>query len=149
MRKLILAAVAVMMTACGGSGDTSGGNGDTSVFALEVGDCFDDPAATDEISTIEVIDCEEPHDNEVSDLPQYPAGEDEPYPGDSVIDDWASETCLASFEAYVGLPYNDSVLVVGTISPRAGTWTNGDREIVCIVYEPDVKLTDVARNSRR
>ncbi|MEX0797248.1 MAG: septum formation family protein [Acidimicrobiia bacterium] len=126
-----------------------GGGGSSSIFEVEVGHCFDDPADLAEVSEVEVVSCDEPHDKEVSDLPAYPAGPDDAYPGDAVIDAWASEACIGSFGAYVGISYEESVLVVGTLSPRAGTWEDGDREVICILYEPEQKLTGSMRNSGR
>ena len=34
--------------------------GEGNVFSLEVGDCFQDPGAEDEISNVEIVDCAEP-----------------------------------------------------------------------------------------
>jgi len=134
--------VMLLLVACAGGGSTS-------IFDLEVGDCFVDPADLTEVSAVEVVSCDEPHDNEISDLPPYPAGPAETYPGDSVIDTWASEACIGSFAAYVGISYEESVLVVGTISPRAETWDDGDREVICVLYEPGEKLTGSMRDSGR
>ena len=51
---MVLIAVAMTAAACG-----------QSVFALEVGQCFNDPSSTEEVSSVSTVDCAEPHNNEV------------------------------------------------------------------------------------
>lgn len=76
MRMLV---VALSMT-LGLAGCGSGGG--TPVSDLAPGDCFDDPPASASISEIKLVDCAEPHDNEVfADL----AIEQTVYPGEDVI----------------------------------------------------------------
>ena len=137
-RMMLMAAVflatGLLATAC------TAGN----VFSLEVGQCFNDPEATDEISDVEIIDCAEPHNNEVFHLFNI-AGDD--YPGDSVVPDLARDGCVGAFDAYVGTPYLDSVFEVFTLYPTEDSWDRGDdREVVCALF--DLTATDWSGSAR-
>jgi hypothetical protein len=41
------------------------------------------------------------------------------------------------------------VYYVFPITPSEGTWGEGDREIICSLYEADKKITGSARGARR
>jgi hypothetical protein len=122
-----LIVVALTVTACGSA----------SVFDLSVGDCFDDPAAGGEISSVDAVDCAEPHDNEVYALYDY---DGDSYPGVDAMGAAADEGCEARFEDYVGIAYLDSELFYTHLTPTQESWDDGDREIVCVLYEPNTKL---------
>jgi hypothetical protein len=111
--------------------------GSASVFDLAVGDCFDDPASGGEVSSVESVDCAEPHDNEVYAVYDYDGDE---YPGEEAMTAAADEGCEARFEDYVGIGYFDSELYSTHLTPTQDSWDEGDREIVCVLYEPGVKL---------
>jgi hypothetical protein len=58
--------------------------------------------------------------------------------------------CVAEFEAYVGLSYPESALEVFPITPTQGSWDNGDREIICALYNLDLsKLTGSMQGAAR
>lgn len=118
------------------------------VFSLEVGQCFNDPDETDEISDVEIVDCGEPHNNEVFHLFDL-AGDD--YPGDAAVPDLAREGCIAAFDAYVGTPYLDSAFEVFSLFPTQESWDRGDdREVVCAIFDlTSNESTGSARNSGR
>lgn len=136
---IALLAVSAVTVACGG---------DTSVFDLGVGDCFDDPAtATDEVSSVATVDCAEPHDNEIYHAYQvdYPA-----FPGRTTMLEDAGEECVANFQAFVGRSFADSDLDVFPITPTQASWDDGDREVLCALYAMDLsKLTGTMRGSAR
>ncbi len=128
--------MALFVAACGGD-----------VFTLEVGTCFDDTDET-EVSSVPEVDCSEAHDNEVFAVFDYT--ESETFPGSSAMNDAAQELCVAEFEAYVGLSYQESALEVFPITPTQGSWDNGDREIICALYNLDLsKLTASMEGSAR
>lgn len=135
----ILLAMAVVVGACGG---------DTSVFDLEVGDCFDDPAEmADDVQSVTTIDCSQPHDNEI--YFEYRMTEDE-FPGRETTMDLADARCLAEFEPFVGKPYPDSDLELFAITPTSESWSNGDRVVYCAIYALDLsKLAGSMRGSAR
>lgn len=104
------------------------------VFDLEIGQCFDDPDSFDEVANVAIVDCAEPHDNEVYYLFDLAGGD---FPGDAGLGDSAVDGCLDQFDGYVGVDYASSVLDIRYLIPTAETWRDGDREVVCILYQLD------------
>ena len=119
---LLVVAIALAATACGG-GD--------SVFDMSVGDCFNAPADL-EVSRVEVITCDGPHDHEVYLLFDIDSGD---FPGADEVASRASDGCLAEFDAYVGSEYAESALDIGFLPPSESTWDKGDREVVCYLLD--------------
>ena len=136
MRRLVTLAVlfALLVAACGG---------ETSVGEVAVGDCFDDATET-VVESLQLIDCDEPHDNEAYATLLL---EQSVYPGDEVISIFAIDACLGPFEAYVGMTYAESDLDFAFLAPTAEGWnTNGDRSVTCFLYAADLsKLSGSAR----
>ena len=116
------------------------------VFELAVGDCFDDDSSTDtELSDVPIVDCAEPHDNEVFFTFELADGD---FPGDDAILGEAENRCLPAFEEYVGRDYASSELDIFPITPTSGSWDNGDREVICALYDLDLdKLTGSMQGS--
>lgn len=150
---LALVAAASTLTACsalfppssGGtasdseiSRSTDSGGQDVDVFSISVGDCFDD-VGEDEVSELPLVDCAEEHDYEVFD--EFEIHDDGDFPGTTAMEDLADERCSELFEDFVGIPLEDSILNVATLSPTADTWDNGDRTVSCMVTNPGVKTT--------
>lgn len=131
----ILVVLAGLVTACQGN-----------VFSLEIGQCFDDTDETGEVSEVPIVDCDEPHDNEVYHLFDV-AGSD--YPGDDAVQEQAGEQCLNSFESYVNSAYAESEFYYGWLTPTSGSWDGGDREVVCILFADGEQVAGSARNSGR
>ncbi len=120
------------------------------VLDLAVGDCLQDPLqgqSEGEVNTVQAVICDEPHDTEVYALFDLPGDDSAPYPGDDSVDIDAENGCVARFEEYVGSAYETSALFVSTISPREATWATGDREVVCLVYNPEEQLTGSVQGS--
>ena len=115
---------------------------ETSVFELEVGDCFS--ADRDQLETVTVVDCEASHEYEVFALIDDEAGADEPYPGDAEVLDYADTQCQPPFEAYVGHDYQTSIWYITSLSPSEETWADGDREIVCTLNQQDDNQEPIA-----
>ena len=120
------------------------------VFSLEIGQCFNDeqPVLGSEedvsISTVPLIDCQQPHDNEVF---ANHSITDVSFPNDDRMDELGASLCQASFDAYVGKPYDDSVFSVGWISPTIESWRDNDRTINCILYQDDTKIVGSKRGA--
>ena len=133
---IVFVALAVLTSACGQ------GN----VFNLEVGTCFDDlDSDGGEISNVPIVDCADPHDNEVYHLFDMPGGD---FPGSSAVEEQAIDGCLAAFEPYVGKGYDTSTLGLMWLNPTPHSWNEGDREIVCLLYDFNlVKLTGSMQGS--
>jgi hypothetical protein len=119
---------------------------DTSVFELNVGDCFDDEE-TGSIGSVPIVDCAQPHDNEI----YFAFAMTEPaYPGREATSQIAGDGCLAEFEAFVGIAYPDSALEIYPIYPSEGSWSQGDRVVYCALYALDLsKLEGSMEGSRR
>ena len=134
VRSLVLGALVV--SACGGGG---------SVFTLDVGTCFDDTGES-QISSVPEVDCDDLHDNEVFAVFDYT--ETDTYPGSEAMNEAATDLCIARFEDYVGQAYSDSPFEVFPITPTQTSWDNGDREVICALYNSDFsKLTGSMRGS--
>lgn len=126
----VLASSLFLLVACG--------PGEGSVFALDVGTCFDDPEQTQGIQEVELVPCDEPHDNEVFatfDL------DGEEYPGGPRVEDAALAGCTEAFPEPVAERFRDTDLVIGVLTPSEDSWEDGDREVVCFLSSPDGMLT--------
>ena len=105
--------------------------GQQDVFNVAVGDCFnDEESASDEVSDVPAVPCAEPHDNEIYYLFDL-AGDECPVD----TPDQADAGCYDPFSAFVGLDYESSVLDYYPIYPTADTWSTGDREVICVVFD--------------
>jgi len=135
-------AAAVSLSACSILNQVTGGiteavdpdSGTTQgIFTLVVGDCEVGNTDSTEVSTTKTIDCAEPHDAEIYGASYLPDGE---FPGDAAIEEQATNDCLAQFESFLGINYDDSVYNFSWYYPTEGSWSDGDREILCLVYDP-------------
>lgn len=118
--------------------------------SLAVGDCFDDWAsaevgAVQQIDAVPIVDCADPHDNELYLIRNLPDG---PFPGDAGMEQMAIDICFDTFESFVGAPYADSILDFGFLMSTEQMWKDGDRKIYCFVWHSEfLKLNDSMRNS--
>lgn len=108
---------------------------EVSVFDLDSGDCF--RADGDQVESVTVVGCDQPHFYEAFDVIDHEAGPDEPFPGDDVIVEYADTECQAGFEAFVGLDYLSSIWYITSVTPSQETWSQGDREIICTLNQQD------------
>lgn len=155
-RRLIIAvlALAVVAAACGDdepARDPTGAiteSGDASVFALRVGDCFnDDASAAETVTAVAALPCSEPHDNEI--YFEF-SMTDAVFPGNDAALQSTSIRCLDEFGAFVGIDYLDSELDLFPITPTAESWDQGDRVVFCALYALDLsKLEGSMEGSRR
>ena len=133
LRLVALLATLVMTAAACGSGN---------VRDLAVGDCFQDPEdGATLITDVTMVDCAEPHDNEVFHIYEIDSiGTEAEY-----FDD-----CVAQFTGYVGSDYATSEIFVSMISPTAEGFADGDDEVICIAFlEPPNRLTGSVKGSGR
>ena len=101
-------------------------------FALPVGSCLDD-VASGFITSNNVLDCAEPHTYEV--FSSFLV-DDGAFPGDDALQTQATDRCGAVFGDFVGIPYADSTLDYSYVAPTEDTWAQGDREILCLIFDP-------------
>lgn len=128
----VLTALVITAAACGS------GN----IQDLSVGDCFQDPddGAT-LITDVTMVDCGEPHDNEVFYIYEIDSlGNEAEY----------FDVCVAQFTGYVGSDYATSEIFVSMISPTPEGFAEGDDDVICIAFlEPPNKLTGSVKGSGR
>jgi hypothetical protein len=134
------------------SSDPAGGEGSVSVFDLEVGHCFDDPDGLDAepsvVESLETVDCDTPHDNEIFFVYDHPGDGD--YPGVEAVLEVGSTQCVEQLGTYVGGTAEESDLVAeAVLYPNETSWRGVDREIVCALYASDLgKLTRSMRDTQ-
>lgn len=123
------------------------GSESTDVFALGVGDCVtDESEMTGEVTEVPIIDCNEPHASEV--FHSFMMTDSE-LPDQTGIETIVQEQCLPAFQSFVGLDYYDSVLEVNYLSPTPDSWDAGDRELLCLVYDPSGNVTGTLAGANR
>jgi len=129
----IALAVGYFTTARRGEDGSLSTGGTLSVTDLQVGDCFSTDGAT-EIADVDGVPCTEPHTFEVFAVHTY----DGPLPmTDASSEAVFRDLCEREFEAYVGAPYATSAIYGSMISPSEESYRGGDREYVCVLFEPD------------
>ncbi|MGY6497404.1 MAG: septum formation family protein [Microcella sp.] len=103
------------------------------VFTIRVGDCLNDASAGDEVTEVPLVPCSEPHDSEVF-ASIIMTGD--AFPGNDAVIAEADDACFERFEEFVGIPYVDSIYDFSYYFPTEGSWAGGDREILCVIYDP-------------
>lgn len=111
------------------------------MFELDTGVCFNSAnlgQANDDITSIEVVSCTEPHRFEVFDtvIHDEPAGA--VFDAEALRDD-AQNLCLAGFEEAVGRTFEESPeLELLPVRPSETSWTDaGDRTTYCVAFPGD------------
>lgn len=116
--------------------------GDVGVLALEVGDCFDDPATDfDEVLSVPAIPCDQPHDNQAFAKFNLNSGD---WPGDDVVSQQALDGCVDRFEPAIGEAYETSPLDVAPLQPTEASWDAGDYEVLCATYNVDLSKLSIS-----
>jgi len=124
------------------------------VYAPAVGDCFDrrtltEKSASGQTDIVLKLDCDLPHEHEVFDVVDFP-NPPEVYPGEEPLRAFARRVCVKNFAAYVGAPYETSVLEIGYVIPTAPNWGSGRTRIGCTLTDSSGKrLTGSMRDSKR
>ena len=119
------------------------GCGARPVSELKVGECFDFPGDTSEVSSVSVVECTGPHAAEAFEvfdvaLDAFDA---------TAIAAAADERCLGAFEGYVGYPYNAADFYYRALTPGAEGWANGARTVICLVVPQEGTLTESVKKS--
>lgn len=125
-RLAALVACAAIVVACDGQ----------NVFDLNVGTCFDNAETADgTLLDVPVVDCSEPHDNEV--FANWELAQPS-WPGPTDAERLARDGCLERFENWVGIPPADSELEISVLYPTEASWEQaGDRQVTCVVHRAD------------
>lgn len=149
-RAPLMATLIVLLCAAVAGCESGGGSGgsDVSVFRIRPGDCFNDPPPERQLEQVDVVPCDQPHDNEVFATVDHPAPEGDAFPGREAVVAYAEQACPAPFAEYVGATYDQSRFTLFPIVPSADTWAAGDRQVICALYDHQAgKLTGSVRGS--
>lgn len=131
----------------GSSGDSGSSSAtDVDVFSLRVGDCMNVEPFSGSTNTVPVVPCNEPHSDEIYAVFDITDGV---YPGEDAVIDIADRGCYDSFAGFVGVAYEDSVLDFWNLYPTEGSWADGDREVLCVVWDPASDTTGSLRGVAR
>ncbi|HUR16818.1 MAG TPA: septum formation family protein [Candidatus Limnocylindrales bacterium] len=108
---------------------------------LTVGDCFDEPDLTTNITDVQHQPCADPHDGEVFAVLEYtPDGGSTTYPLIDTFRDYVSDQCVPALESYTGRT-GDDIFAAGFsfayLYPSSESWSDGDREITCYITKED------------
>jgi serine protease Do len=100
------------------------------------GDCWDDSSLafsdTGDVTTVTLVSCDGPHDNEVVSVYEFP---DAPYPGEEAVFAELDAVCAAAWPDYIGVSYEQSELWYYYLYPSEDAWSTGDRLSVCMAYD--------------
>jgi RDD family/Septum formation len=126
------------------------GTEDVDIADLEVGDCLAEslPGEGEEISSIHTLPCSASHSEEIFAAMTRPEGQGD-FPGMEAITAQAEGFCVAEFEDFVGLSYAKSALYLGLVTPSEESWSQGDRSILCTIYDPAGQVSGSLRNVER
>jgi hypothetical protein len=113
------------------------GNDETDVFTLQVGDCLNDGEIGETVTAVPTVPCDEPHDSEI--YASFILG-DTDFPGIDTILEEADAACLADYAEFVGVDYLESRFDFSYYHPTESSWQGGDREILCLIYDPAGEL---------
>ena len=115
-------------------------DGTTAVFDVEPGECanFDfDPADDDiEVTTVDVVNCDDPHESEVIFVDELNPGGGLPYPTNEQFDDTVDEcTNRIPDEVAPGVDLSDYASFV--VIPNEDSWDEEDGPLVCFAVQSD------------
>lgn len=105
--------------------------------ALQAGDCFNDPepGASTQVTELEAVPCDEPHDNEVFHVFDLDDGE---FPGADEVKELGLAGCEPELERYVGATAQEAGLAIVPVTPTEQSWNElDDRTVLCALYKAD------------
>jgi len=116
------------------------------VFTLAVGDCINPGAAGAAVTAVVKIACTVPHESEA-----YASivMTDAAFPGDQAVADKANAGCTSEFKTFIGIDYAKSALSYSYYFPTQASWSQGDREILCLVLDKKGKTTGTLKGAAR
>ncbi|MHC3000127.1 septum formation family protein [Microbacterium sp. HJ5] len=121
-------------------------SGQLDVFTITVGDCLAD-APEGEVSEVAAVPCGEPHAFEAYHDFQLTGDE---FPGADVVDEQAWTTCEEAFTEFVGLTYDESVLLATYYTPTEESWNSlDDRTVTCLIGEESGETTGSLADAAR
>jgi hypothetical protein len=113
--------------------------GKLSVFSLSVGDCFDNPADTQHVSTVTAEPCNQPHSAQVYSKFNL-TGSNFSYPGTATVTQLASTGCTAR-TGNIDRSKVTNAMTVHFLFPDQTAWLGGRRAVTCMVVDPAGDIT--------
>ena len=118
-------------------------DGDTALLDLDPGDCVDlDPLGTDAtVTTVPVVDCDEPHFGEVFHVGELNPDRDREYPTDPDLFAEIDAVCADRLAAYISAdPSVDPRRFRNyPIAPDERTWDGAEGRYVCIAMQANAE----------
>lgn len=142
-----MSALAMTVASCGSG--SSGATQSVSVFKLAVGDCLVPPTKIQaDLSSVTTVSCSSPHTQQVFALARLAGSPGASYPALASLQEEANGLCLNRFQGFVGVPYARSSLFITYMLPSVGSWSAGDRTVVCILESVNGPLRRSARDAK-
>ena len=116
------------------------------VLDLRVGDCLDTHGKPGITATVPVVTCDLEHDSEAYSTITL---DGEIYPGDDTVRSTAEQGCTSAFVEFAGINYEESTLDYAYYFPTQGSWAEGDRRILCLILDPDARVTGTLEGAAR
>lgn len=92
------------------------------------------------------VDCDEPHEDEVIRVLDYPGEPDDAVPSDDDVWDFVDEHCLQHYLNFIDVEdYDESALDLWVYWWDEETWAEGDRSVVCTVRLDGSQVTGSMR----
>ena len=131
---VVCAALVVVATGAVIAAVVAMGDSGTSVFELEPGECFDLPVFDDdgsremtEWTSVDAVDCADPHTVEVLLTGQLDANQERTYPGDAALLDEVGAACRA-----VAVTADELGFGVLPVTPNAAVWEPRGGPYLCV-----------------
>ena len=120
-----------------------------SVFDLEEGQCLADASQVqgEAVEELQVVSCDSAHTGEVFSVFDLEGGGEAEFPGPAQIEEQSTSECESAFEDYVGSAVGDSRFEITFLAPTQETWSQGDREVVCIGFVEGEELEESIEGS--
>lgn len=128
------------------TGEVTEGTDKADVFALRVGDCLLTEGSVGEVDSVPTVPCSQAHDDEIFHSFMMKDGD---YPGDDAINAEFEKICIPEFERFIGMSYDESTLDMWPFTPTSGSWSQGDREVLCVAWDPSGQVTGTLKGAAR
>jgi hypothetical protein len=118
------------------------GRGSVDVFSLRVGDCFQNPSASDAllgVTYVTAVPCTKPHNAQVFAEFHTTGGAD--YPGNASLTRQSDVGCRARIGGNLEQPKVTDTMGLHYLFPQAQAWADGHRTITCLIVDSTPDLT--------
>ncbi len=137
----IVIVIAIGSQATRSSGGAITSTGQVNIFSLRVGDCFQNPAASQSaggVTDVTAVACTTPHNAQA--FAQFDATEAS-YPGTKALIAEAAHGCRTRIATSLDKSKITSTMQLRFLYPEPQAWTDGRRIITCLVVDSTKDLT--------